>query len=62
MLCDPFGGKGPHLRRLLVAQPSSDGLLAEFSRVFLSSKVNARKSLHSPRFHIIITIIIMQLT
>ena len=29
----PFlGGMGPHLRRSLVAQPSSDGLLAEVFR------------------------------
>ena len=45
-----FGGKGPHLRRWLVAQLSSDGLLAE---VFLTCKANARRSVHSPRLHII---------
>ena len=35
--------------------PSSDGLLAE---VFLSCKANARRSVHSPRDHLIITLII----
>jgi hypothetical protein len=29
-----FGGKGPYLRRWLVTQPSSDGLLAEVIRGF----------------------------
>ena len=37
--------------------PSSDGLLAEFSGVFLGCKANARRSLHSPQDHFIITLI-----
>jgi hypothetical protein len=32
----------------VVAQPSSDGLLAE---VFLSPKAIARRSVHSPQYH-----------
>ena len=38
--------------------PSSHGLLAEVSRVFLGCKVNARRSVHSPQYHFIITFII----
>ena len=50
-----FGGKGPHLRRWLVAQ-----LLhrLRFSGVFLSYKANARRSVHSPQDHFIINLII----
>ena len=33
--------------------PSSDGLLAEVFWSFLSRKANARKSLHSPRDHLL---------
>ena len=43
-----FRDKGPHVRRLLVAHASSDGLLVQ---VFLSCKVNSRRSVHSPRLH-----------
>ena len=35
-----------------------DGLLVEVFRGFLSCKVNARRSEHSPRYHPIITLII----
>ena len=38
------------LRRRLVAQPSSDGLLTE---VFHSREIISRKSIHSPLFHLI---------
>ena len=38
--------------------PSSDGLLTEFFCVFLSCKANARRSVHSPLDHFIITHII----
>ena len=47
-------GKRPHFRRWQITQPSPDSLLAE---VFLSRDVNAIRSLHSPRFHLIITLI-----
>ena len=46
-----------HLCRRMVVQPSSDGLLAEVSRGFLQPKINARRFLHSPLFHRIITLI-----
>ena len=46
-----FGDKGPHLRRCLITQHLSDGLLAE---VFLNCKVNVMRSVHSPWFHLII--------
>ena len=51
-----FGGKGSFLRRWVVIQPSSDCLLIEVFRGFL--RVNARRSLQSPRYHLIITLII----
>jgi hypothetical protein len=57
VLCDPttsFGSKGHHLRRWLVAQPSSEGILAEVTGVSLNWNVNVRKSVHSPRYHPII--------
>jgi hypothetical protein len=41
-----FGDTGPHLRRWLVAQPSTVSLLDE---VFLIFKANAKRSMHSPR-------------
>ena len=51
-LLTSFGGRKLHLRRWMVAQPSSS-LLAG---VFLSCKVNARRSVHSPWYHFIITL------
>ena len=54
-----FGSKGLNLWQWLIAQSSSDSLLAE---VFLSCKVNARSSVHSPQFHLIITLIISKQT
>ena len=42
-----FKWKGPHLRRWLVAQPSSTVSLLRFSGVFLGCKVNARRPEHS---------------
>ena len=54
-----FGGKRPHLRRWHVAQPLHQAVsLLRFSRVFLSCKSNARRSVHCPRDHFIITLII----
>ena len=54
-----FGGKGPHLRRWLVAQPLHQTVSKlRFSGVFLSPKVNARRSMHSPQDYFIITLII----
>ena len=44
-----------HLRRWPIALPSFDDLLDE---VFLSSKVNAKRSARSSWFHLIITLII----
>ena len=38
--------------------PSSDGLLAEGFGGFLDCKVNARRSVHSPQDHFIITLVI----
>ena len=38
--------------------PSSDGLLAEVFWGFLGSKANAKRSVHSPQDHFIITLII----
>jgi hypothetical protein len=38
--------------------PSSDGLLAVVSGVFLRCKANARRSVYSPHDHFIITFII----
>ena len=38
--------------------PLSDGLLAEVSGGFLSYKSNVRRSVHSPRDHFVITLII----
>ena len=57
-----FGGTGPRLRRSQVAQPSSYCLLAEIFRSFLCCKTNAKRSLYSPRYHVIIILIINQLT
>ena len=51
ILSTSFGDKGPHLRRWQVAQ-SSDGLLAEVFRGF--RRVNARRSVYSSRFRLII--------
>ena len=48
-----FGDNEPHLRRRLVALPSSDGPLAEGFRGF----PNARRFKHSPRFLLTITLI-----
>ena len=59
ILSTSLWGKGPNLRQWLVAQPSSTVSLAE---VFLSCKANARRSVHSPRYHLIITHIIWRLT
>ena len=53
-----FGGKGPHLRGWQVAQPSSTVSWLRFSGIFLSCNVIARRSVHSPRYHLIITFII----
>ena len=50
------GGKRPHLTRWLIEQPSSDCLLARFFGVYLNRNVNAWRSVHSPRFHLIITL------
>ena len=45
-----FGGKGPHLRRWLIAQPLHQTVSwLRFSGFFLGSKANARRSVHSPR-------------
>ena len=54
-LNDSFGGKGFHLRWRTDRRVIIDSLLAE---VFLSCKVNVSKSVHSPRYHLIITLII----
>ena len=62
ILLNSFGIKGTYLRRWLVEQPSLDEVLAEFSVVFLWCKVNARRSVQSPRYHLIITIMITWLT
>ena len=53
ILPSSFGGKGPDD----IAQPSSGGLLDE---VFISCKANARRSVHSPQNHFIITLIISE--
>ena len=58
ILSSLFGDKGSHLRRLMAAQPSSTVFQLRFSRVFLSCKVNAKRSVHSLRYHLIITRII----
>ena len=55
-----FGEKGFHLRRWRIAQPSSTVSQLRFSGVFLSSIVNARISMHRPRYHFIITLIISE--
>ena len=49
-----FEGKGPHLKRLLIAQPlhQTDSQL-RFSGVFLSFKGNTKRSVHSPQDHFI---------
>ena len=51
MLCDPTDlicKKGTPFEAMTVhTAPSSDGLLVEFSGVFLGCKANARKSVHS---------------
>ena len=51
-----FLGKGPHLRRWLVAQPPSTVYYMTFSGFFLSGKVNARRFVYSPWYHLIITL------
>ena len=51
ILATSFWGKGPHLRRRLVAQPS-------MSEVYLNHKVNTKRSVHNPWYHLIITLII----
>ena len=54
-----FGGKGPHLRRWLVAQHVHQTVsYLRFSGVFLSYKANARWSVQSPQDHFMITLII----
>ena len=59
VLCDPtdlIWSKGTPFEAMTGHMaPLSDGLLAE---VFLSSKANARRSVHSPWDHFIITLII----
>ena len=44
-----FGGKVPHLRRRLVAQPHQTVSQLRFFGVLLSCKANVRRSVHSPR-------------
>ena len=52
-----FGGKIAHLRRSLVAQPLHLTVSQlRFSEDFLSFKANARRSVHSPQDHFIITL------
>ena len=53
-----FRGRGPHLRRRLVAQPSSTVSKLRFSRIFIDCKVNARRPVRSRRYHHIVTLII----
>ena len=59
VLCDPtdfiWRKMTPFTAMTGRTDPSSDGLLAE---VFLSCKANARRSVHSPQDHFIITLII----
>ena len=62
-LCDPtdlvWRQGSPFVAMTGRTAPSSDGLLAAvFFRVFFSCKANARRSVHSPRDHFIITLII----
>ena len=53
MLCDPadlIWRKGTPFEAMTDrTAPSSDGLLARFTGVFLGCKTNARRSMHSPR-------------
>ena len=62
LLCDPtdlIWRKGTPFEVMIGRTAlSSDGHLAEIFRVFLSRKVNAKKSVHSPQDHFIITLII----
>ena len=58
VLCDPtdlIWRKGTPFEAMNGPTASSDGLLAE---VFLDCKTNARRSVHSPQYHFIITLII----
>ena len=58
ILLKSIGSKGPHLRRELVAQPSSNGHLDEIFRGFPIRKGNARKPVASHRYDIIINLIL----
>ena len=62
VLCDPtdlIWRKGTPFKVMTGrTAPSSDGLLADFSVIFLGWKANARRSVHSPQDHFIITLII----
>jgi hypothetical protein len=58
-----FGDRGSHLRRWLVAQPSSERSHSwRFPGVFLRCTVNTRRSVHDYRCHPIITLIISRQT
>ena len=54
------GSDRPQSRQWLIERPYSDGLLRH-PGVFLTGKVNARRSVQIPRFHLIITLIISDL-
>ena len=62
VLCDPtdiIWRKGTPLEAMTGRKaPSSDGFLAEIFGIFLSHTANARRFVHSPRDHFIITLII----
>ena len=61
VLCDPTGliwREGAPFEAMAVRPVFTDGLLAEVSRVFISCKVNARRSMDSSRYHLSITLII----
>ena len=60
ILLTSFRGKGPLLNRWLVTQPSSSVSYLRFSGIFLSCKLNARRSDHSLHFHLIFIIISRQ--
>ena len=58
ILPNSFGGKGPHLSRWMVQQLHLTVSYLRLSEVFLSCKANAKRSVHSPRDHFIISLII----
>ena len=61
VLCDPtylVWRKRTPLEAMIGRIAIIDRLLARFSGVFLSLKVNARISVHCPRYHLIITLMI----